>query len=261
MREICYAKRGCARPWCVFIGDIEGHGLAAAMVMAIVQAVLHVHPAGIATAAGLLRYGNQQLCSSRVSGLVSAFLGIYEPASRRLTYSCAGPSASVAEACGGRGGRALDGVGSYPLGIDESETFREAPCNLNETTPFCFTPMGSPRREAWRKHHSALIGSRACFATEATGLRKSSTGCARPCGRTCIAKPPKTTRPLSRQESFRGMFDGQRWLADLGRATGIADISHESRRITTCPHLARLRRAGHRLPTARRSLSAASAAW
>ena len=32
--------------WCVFIGDIEGHGLAAAMVMAIVQAVLHVHPPG-----------------------------------------------------------------------------------------------------------------------------------------------------------------------------------------------------------------------
>ena len=76
--------------WCVFIGDIEGHGLAAAMVMAIVQAVLHVHPAGIATPAGLLMYGNRQLCSSRIDGLVTAFLGIYEPESRRLTYATAG---------------------------------------------------------------------------------------------------------------------------------------------------------------------------
>ena len=90
--------------WCVFIGDIEGHGLAAAMVMAIVQAVLHVHPAGIATPAGLLTYGNRQLCSSRIDGLVTAFLGIYEPVSRQLTYASGRPSAAVAEACGGRGG-------------------------------------------------------------------------------------------------------------------------------------------------------------
>ena len=117
-------------PWCVFIGDIEGHGLAAAMVMAIVQAVLHVHPAGIATAAGLLRYGNQQLCSSRVSGLVTAFLGIYEPASRRLTYSCAGHPPPLLRRAADGAVSALDGVGSYPLGIDESETFQEASVQL-----------------------------------------------------------------------------------------------------------------------------------
>ena len=35
-------------------------------------------------------YGNRQLCSSRISGLVTAFLGIYEPASRRLIYARAG---------------------------------------------------------------------------------------------------------------------------------------------------------------------------
>ena len=38
--------------WCVFIGDVEGHGLAAAVVMAVVQSVLHANPAGIATPAG-----------------------------------------------------------------------------------------------------------------------------------------------------------------------------------------------------------------
>src|ERR1700722_14172949 len=34
--------------WWIFVGDAVGHGLAAAVVIAIVQAVLHAHPAGIA---------------------------------------------------------------------------------------------------------------------------------------------------------------------------------------------------------------------
>ena len=112
--------------WCVFIGDVEGHGLAAALVMAIVQAVLHVHPAGIATPAGLLMYGNRQLCSSRIGGLVTAFLGIYEPASRRLTYARAGHPPPLLRRAADGAVRALDAVGSYPLGIDESETFHRS---------------------------------------------------------------------------------------------------------------------------------------
>ena len=122
----------CTTPsrWCVFIGDIEGHGLAAALVMAIVQAVLHVHPAGIATPAGLLMYGNRQLCSSRIGGLVTAFLGIYEPASRRLTYARAGHPPPLLRRAADGAVRALDAVGSYPLGIDASETFTEAAVQL-----------------------------------------------------------------------------------------------------------------------------------
>jgi sigma-B regulation protein RsbU (phosphoserine phosphatase) len=114
------------RPWCIFIGDVEGHGLAASLVMAIVQAVLHVHPAEIATPAGLLRYGNRQLCRSRIDGLVTAFLGIYEPASGRLTYASAGHPPPLLRRAADGAICALDAVGSYPLGIDESETFQEA---------------------------------------------------------------------------------------------------------------------------------------
>lgn len=116
--------------WCVFIGDVEGHGLTAAMVMAIVQAVLHVHPPEIATPAGLLMYGNRQLCSSRISGLVTAFLGIYEPASRRLTYARAGHPPPLLRRAADGAICTLDGVGSYPLGIDESETVKEASVEL-----------------------------------------------------------------------------------------------------------------------------------
>ena len=116
--------------WCVFIGDVEGHGLAAAVVMAVVQSVLHANPAGIATPAGLLMYGNRQLCSSRISGLVTAFLGIYEPASRRLIYARAGHPPPLLRRAADGSIRALDAVGSYPLGIDELETFQEASVQL-----------------------------------------------------------------------------------------------------------------------------------
>ena len=112
--------------WCVFIGDIEGHGLAAAVVMAVVQALLHAHPAGVAGPASLLTHANRQLCSSRIDGLVTAFLGVYEPASRRLTYARAGHPPPLVRRAANGSIRSLDAVGSYPLGVDESETFQEA---------------------------------------------------------------------------------------------------------------------------------------
>jgi len=122
----------CTSPsrWCIFIGDVEGHGLVAALVMAIVQAVLHARPAEIARPASLLMHANRQLCAKRIDGFVTAFLGIYEPASRRLTYASAGhPPPLLKRAADGSIG-ALDAVGSCPLGIDESETFQEAAVQL-----------------------------------------------------------------------------------------------------------------------------------
>ena len=93
--------------------------------MATVQTVLHVHPTGIARPASLLTYANRQLCSKRIGGLVTAFLGIYEPASRRLTYASAGHPPPLLRHAADGAICALDAVGSYPLGIDESETFQE----------------------------------------------------------------------------------------------------------------------------------------
>ena len=75
-------------------------------------------------------YGNRQLCSSRIGGLVTAFLGIYEPASRRLTYARAGHPPPLLRCAADGAVLALDDVGSYPLGIDESETFQEASVQL-----------------------------------------------------------------------------------------------------------------------------------
>jgi sigma-B regulation protein RsbU (phosphoserine phosphatase) len=112
--------------WCVFIGDAAGHGLAAAVVMAIVQAVLHAHPAGIARPASLLVHANRQLCRKSIDGFFTAFLGIYEPTPRRLTYANAGHPRPLLRRASNGTICALDAVASYPLGIDASETFKEA---------------------------------------------------------------------------------------------------------------------------------------
>lgn len=123
-----HAADACAAPtrWCVFIGDAAGHGLAAAVVMAIVQAVLHAHPPGIARPASLLAHANRQLCRKDIGGFFTAFLGIYEPVRRRLTYANAGHPRPLLRRSADGSIFALDAVASYPLGIDESETFKEA---------------------------------------------------------------------------------------------------------------------------------------
>jgi len=116
--------------WCILIGDAAGHGLAAAMVMAIVQAVLRAHPAGISSPAALLSHANRQLCSQRIGGFFTAFLGIYEPATRRLVYANAGHPAPLLKSATTGSFAALDAVLNFPLGIDEIERFEESAIDL-----------------------------------------------------------------------------------------------------------------------------------
>ena len=118
--------------WCIFIGDASGHGLAAAVVMAIVQAVLHAHPDGVAGPARLLTYANRQLCAKRIGGFFTAFLGVYEPALRRLTYANGGHPPPLLRRAGDGSVAALDAVRSFPLGIDGNETFEECSIELRE---------------------------------------------------------------------------------------------------------------------------------
>jgi sigma-B regulation protein RsbU (phosphoserine phosphatase) len=135
------AAAGASR-WCVFIGDSAGHGLAAAVVMAIVQAVLRAHPPHVVNPAGLLAHANRQLCGRQIGGFLTAFLGVYEPAIHRLTYANAGhPPPLLRRALDGSV-RRLDAVGSYPLGIDDAETFAEATVELEPGSTLLFYTDG-----------------------------------------------------------------------------------------------------------------------
>jgi sigma-B regulation protein RsbU (phosphoserine phosphatase) len=124
------AGAGVAR-WCIFVGDTAGHGLPAAVVMAIVQAVLRARPAGAVRPATLLAHANHHLYRRGIGGFVTAFLGVYEPGRRRLVYAIAGHPPPLLRSSIDGSVRALDEVGSYPLGIDDNEAFEEAAVQFN----------------------------------------------------------------------------------------------------------------------------------
>jgi sigma-B regulation protein RsbU (phosphoserine phosphatase) len=117
---------GAIDRWCFVIGDAAGHGLAAAVVMTIVQSVLHAHPPNIAGPADLLVHANRQLCRKKIGGFFTAFLAIYHPRSRQLTYAIAGHPRPLLKRSSDGAICPLDAVASYPLGILESEIFAEA---------------------------------------------------------------------------------------------------------------------------------------
>lgn len=115
--------------WCLFIGDASGHGAAAAVVMAIVQAILQAHPKEAKLASELLTHANRHLCYRKLGGFVTAFLGIYDPATRQLSYASAGHPAPIVKSDGIH--FPLNEVLSYPLGIDKTNRFREASIQLH----------------------------------------------------------------------------------------------------------------------------------
>jgi sigma-B regulation protein RsbU (phosphoserine phosphatase) len=114
------------RRWCLVIADASGHGVAAAMVTAMVQSILHAHPPDVTSPGELLTHANRHLCRKGISGFVTAFLGVYEPSTRRLTYACAGHPPPLVKTCIDHNVYRLDAVAaSIPLGIDENETMAE----------------------------------------------------------------------------------------------------------------------------------------
>jgi len=128
--------------WCVFIGDASGHGSAAAVVMAIVQTILHGHPLDVRGPADLLMFANRHLCRKKIGGFVTAFLGIYEPDSRRLVYASAGhPPPLMKTAIDGKV-TALDAVAGTPLGIDPADSFEAATVQLRAGDTLLFYTDG-----------------------------------------------------------------------------------------------------------------------
>jgi sigma-B regulation protein RsbU (phosphoserine phosphatase) len=98
--------------------------------MAIVQSLLRAHPPDVVNPAGLLAHANRQLCGRQIDGFVTAFLGVYEPATRRLMYANAGHPPPLLKRASGASIRELDKVANFPLGIDAAETFEEATVQL-----------------------------------------------------------------------------------------------------------------------------------
>jgi sigma-B regulation protein RsbU (phosphoserine phosphatase) len=119
-------------PWGMVISDASGHGPAAAVVMAMLHAILHAYPHQARGPAEMLEHANEHLAAKRIeNSFVTAFLAVYDPASRRLTYARAGHSPPLVR-CAGAGGSVhrLDAVGGIPLGVLDPVRYEEATVGL-----------------------------------------------------------------------------------------------------------------------------------
>jgi phosphoserine phosphatase RsbU/P len=153
--------------WALFIGDASGHGPAAAVAAAMVQAMLRACTADAAKPAKLLTTLNRHLCQKRIEGtFVTAFMGVYDTKTRELTYSSAGHPPPMISSFTENSATILDQAGGPPLGIDDDAAFDETTIQLQHGQTLLLYTDGISEA---RKHGGEMLGSK--------GIEQSLRGC------------------------------------------------------------------------------------
>jgi sigma-B regulation protein RsbU (phosphoserine phosphatase) len=118
--------------WGLLIGDVSGHGPAAAVVMAMFHSIFHAYPVRPKGPAEVLQHVNRHLCAKRIEqSFVTAFLAFYDPNTRELVYARAGHEPPLLKGFPHRGQPTrLDAVGELPLGIMHDVLYKEARITL-----------------------------------------------------------------------------------------------------------------------------------
>ena len=100
--------------------------------MAMVHSILHAYPVNPAGPGEVLAHVNRHLCAKRIEeSFVTAFLGFYEPETRRMVYASAGHNPPLLKAFPHQGDpERLDAVGELPLGIMPDVQYSEAETRL-----------------------------------------------------------------------------------------------------------------------------------
>lgn len=102
----------------ILVADVSGHGAGAATIMAMLRAILHCYSGGDGSAAGVLRFANHRLLASRLEGnFVTAFFGVFDPATARLNYASAGHNPPRFLSAQTRSIRGIEDGAGLPLGI------------------------------------------------------------------------------------------------------------------------------------------------
>ena len=121
--------------WGILLADVSGHGTPAAVLMAITHSIAHTLAGPPSPPSRLLTFLNHHLSARYTTDngtFVTAFYGVYDPATRVLTYASAGHNPprvrhdSAGHTVAGAGRiRAVDRAGSLPLGIDEEVVYED----------------------------------------------------------------------------------------------------------------------------------------
>lgn len=113
----------------IFIADVSGHGTPAAVIMAVTHAIAHTRPGDPSPPGEVLTFVNRHLASRYTNGtgtFVTAFYGVYDPKTRKLTFASAGHNPPrLKRAAGGPNG-IIESTPALPLGIDEAEPYADA---------------------------------------------------------------------------------------------------------------------------------------
>ena len=110
--------------WGILIADACGHGPAAAVLMAITHSLFHASSVPLDRPAELLERVNRRLVEQYTGesrSFVTAFYGVYDPATRNLIYSRAGHDPP--RVCGGDSFSVLDEGEGVPLGISKDTKY------------------------------------------------------------------------------------------------------------------------------------------
>jgi sigma-B regulation protein RsbU (phosphoserine phosphatase) len=112
--------------WGILIADVSGHGTPAAVVMAITHSIAHLYPNSSVDPGRMLEFVNRHLVArytGELGAFVTAFYGVYDPATGTLNYSSAGHNPPRLRHCGHTDVVALDGARNIPLGLLPDVTY------------------------------------------------------------------------------------------------------------------------------------------
>jgi sigma-B regulation protein RsbU (phosphoserine phosphatase) len=111
--------------WGAIIADVSGHGPAAAVEVAMLDAILRTYPNPSGGPADVLNYANRHFFSRQIRGsFITAFAANYDPQTSLLTYTNAGHNPPLLKRTGGpQATEFLDASDGIPLGVDPAHTW------------------------------------------------------------------------------------------------------------------------------------------
>jgi sigma-B regulation protein RsbU (phosphoserine phosphatase) len=131
--------------WGILIADVSGHGTPAAVLMAVTHSLAHGFPGPHDPPSALLSKVNNQLSTLYTAdneAFVTAFYGIYDPATRRLSYSSAGHNPPRLMRCDDATIESLDGAQRLPLGLFVDEVYEDFTVTLRPGDRLAFYTDG-----------------------------------------------------------------------------------------------------------------------
>lgn len=112
--------------WGILVADVSGHGPSAAVLMAITHTIAHTIPELSDNPADMLNFVNQHLVrryTSMTKSFVTAFYGVYDPQTHKLTYAGAGHDMPLVLRSTSCDVLSPDPTTNMPLGVRATETY------------------------------------------------------------------------------------------------------------------------------------------